>query len=357
MPETPPEPDLRHLFALTDDTGVFQHAVYATPNRPLGYTTDDNARGALVAARLWHRHRDPRLLRCLQTYLSALYDARPGPGQRFRNFQAFDRSWLEKPGSDDCQGRVLWALGSVVHEPPTEAVLRIAGELWRESLPLLGALEHPRGLALGILGLRYRAPGDGAAREALERAAAALDRRFAAYGHSDEWPWFQDKVSYDNGRLPQALLVAGRVLGDDALVARGLRVLEWLLEVQTAPAGHLSVIGNDGWLWRGRERPPFDQQPLEAAALVAACRAAHEATGNAVWRGEMRRCFEWYVGRNDHGLALIDPETGGCRDALVPDGLNLNQGSESTLAWLEAWLDMQAARDAGQLSFERRTEG
>jgi len=354
MSETLPEPDLRHLFALTDETGIFQHAVYATPNRHTGYTTDDNARAALVAARLWHRERDPRMLRCLQTYLSALHGAWPAPGRRFRNFQAYDRSWVAEPGSDDCQGRVLWALGYVASHPPSEAVRRFAAALWREAFPLIDTLEHPRGLALGILGLHHHAE-DATALEAMGRLAAALDARFAAYGHFSDWPWFQDKVSYDIGRLPQALLVAGRVLGAETLVARGLRVLEWLLEIQTAPAGHLSVIGNDGWLWRGGEQPRYDQQPLEAAALVAACRAAIAATGDSVWGDEMQRSFEWYLGRNDHGLSLIDPETGGCRDALVPDGLNLNQGSESTLAWLEAWLEMQEAREAGQLLSKRRS--
>lgn len=347
MPEAPSEPDLRHLFALTDDTGIFQHAVYATPNRHTGYTTDDNARAALVSARLWHRDRDPRLLRCLQTYLSALHGALPEPGCRFLNFLAYDRSWFEAAGGDDCQGRVLWALGYVVARPPTDAIRRFAATLWRHALPLLDTLEHPRGLALGILGLGFGAQ-DPAVREAVGRLAAALDGRFAAYERSAEWPWFQDKVSYDNGRLPQALLVAGRLLGDDALVQRGTQVLAWLLEQQTAPAGHLSVIGNDGWLWRGRERPAFDQQSLEAAALLAACRAAHEATGEPRWLAEMQRAFEWYLGRNDHGLPLIDPETGGCRDALVADGLNLNQGSESTLAWLEAWLEMHEERSSLQ---------
>jgi hypothetical protein len=354
MLETPPEPDLRHLFALTDDTGIYQHAVYATPNRHTGYTTDDNARAALVAAWLWRHVRDPRLLDCLQTYLSALHGALPASGRPFRNFQAYDRSWLDGGGGDDCQGRVLWALGYVAAHPPTDAVHRLSTALWRQARPLLDDMKHPRGLALGICALRFQVADDERARETMGRLAAALEARFAAYEPSSDWPWFQDKVSYDNGRLPQALLVAGRLLGDDALVERGQRVLRWLLEVQTAPEGHLSVIGNRGWLHRGGERPRFDQQPLEAAALVAACRAALEATGDPKWRDEMRRCFEWYLGRNDHGLPLIDPETGGCRDALVPDGLNLNQGSESTLAWLEAWLEMQEARDAGQLSFERR---
>jgi hypothetical protein len=345
MPETSPEPDLRHLFALTDDTGIFQHALYATPNRHHGYTTDDNARAALVAARLWHRDRDPRLLRSLQIYLSALHGARPAPGRRFRNFLAYDRTWRAEPGSDDCQGRVLWALGYLVAHPPSEAVRAFAAALWKDAVSLLDTLEHPRGLALGILALRDHGE-DAAAREALGRLAAGLDGRFAAYAGFSKWPWFQDKVSYDIGRLPQALLIAGRVLGADVLITRGLRVLAWLLEIQTAPAGHLSVIGNDGWLWRGGKRPPFDQQPLEAAALVAACRAAHEATGERSWLDEMRRCFEWYLGRNDHGLSLLDAETGGCRDALVPDGLNRNQGSESTLAWLEAWLEMHQERSS-----------
>ncbi|MHC4547362.1 MAG: hypothetical protein ACYTEZ_01185 [Planctomycetota bacterium] len=338
-----PELDPRHLLALSDDTGVIQHAIYATPNRRTGYTTDDKARAALVAAALWARRRDAALLRCLQTCLAALRDAQPAPGTRFRNVFSFDRRWCDTGGSDDCQGRALWALGYVAAHPPTESVRLAAEELFRTALPVLATLRHARGRALAIVGLAEflgAYPDDGEAQEGLAGLAADLEGQFAAHAAPD-WPWFEDIVTYDNGRLPQALLRAGRALGDEALVRRGLDLLAWLLEVQSAPAGHLSVIGNRGWLRRGGERARFDQQPLEAGALVVACRAALDATGAEVWREEMRRCFDWYQGRNDHGLDLIDPETGGCRDGLTPEGLNLNQGAESTVAWLEALLEMQ----------------
>jgi hypothetical protein len=180
---------------------------------------------------------------------------------------------------------------------------------------------------------------DTAARAEKARLAKRLNAAFADH-ESDDWPWFEDVVTYDNGRLPQALIIAGVQMEHQALVDRGLRVLHWLLEVQTAREGHLSVIGNDGWLRRTGQRALYDQQALEPAALIGACKAAYRASGDAKWLFEMRRCFEWYVGRNELGLSMVDFKSGGCYDGLRASGFNENQGAESVLSWLLALLIM-----------------
>lgn len=337
-----PEVRLDHFFVMSDDTGMLQHAKYATPDRRHGYSADDNARAVVVAAMMWALFRDERVLPRLQVYLSFLHDAETEDGGRFRNFMSYDRRWLEEDGSDDCQGRVVWGLGYLLSHAPNESMKRLATELFRRAVTRLDTLDWPRSWALSMLGLFYYLRSyseDDAVRRRLAELADKLDGMIETHGAGD-WPWFEDEVTYDNARIPQALLLAGLALKRRDLIQRGLRVLDWLMKVQTGEAGHLSIIGNDGWLRRGQPRPIHDQQPLEAAALIGACKAAHRASGEKVWLVQMRRCFEWYVGRNDAGVSMIDFKTRGCYDGLMPDGVNPNQGAESLLSWLLSLLTM-----------------
>ncbi|MHC4697281.1 MAG: glycosyltransferase family 4 protein [Planctomycetota bacterium] len=331
-----PEVRLGHLFTMTDDTGILQHAVYMTPDRRHGYCTDDNARALIVAAMAWSLFQDERVLPKLIAYLSFLHFAHLPETGKFRNFMSYDRRWLEDVGSDDCQGRALWALGYLISHAPNDSTARLAGDLFRSAIAGVESLEWPRSWALSILGLHYYlriARDDTLARQKLGDLAYRLNARFVEYASSD-WPWFEDVVTYDNGRLPQALIIAGVELGEQGLIDRGLEILQWLVDVQTAKEGHLSVIGNNGWLKRTGERAVFDQQAIEPAALIGACKAAYRASGDRRWLLEMRRCFEWFMGRNDIGQSMVDFRSRGCYDGLKPAGVNENQGAESVLSWL-----------------------
>ncbi len=337
-----PEVRLDHLFVMTDDTGMMQHAVYATPDRRHGYSTDDVARALIVTAMMWTLFQEEKALPIMQMYLSYLHYSQPGAGERFRNFMSYDRRWLEPAGSEDCQGRVMWALGHLVSHSPNRLTQQLAKDQFRSGLPVLESLTFPRSWALSILGLHYylrEFREDSTAREMLTTLGNRLQAAFTEHA-SDDWPWFEDEVTYDNGRLPQALLIAGFGLERRDMVDQGLRSLRWLLDVQTAEEGHLSVIGNQGWYRRGGARSVYDQQCLESAALIGACKAAHRVSGDAKWLTEMRRCFEWYLGRNDGGVSMVDFKTGGCYDGLQPSGISSNQGAESVLSWLLSLLIM-----------------
>ena len=337
-----PGPRLDHLYAMSDDTGVLQHAIYATPDRTHGYCTDDNARALIVSAMAWASFQDQRVLPYLRTYLSFLHYAQNPETGRFRNFMSYDRRWLEEDGSDDSQGRAIWALGYLTCHAPNESKQRFATDLFRASIPSWGTLRSPRSWASSILGMHYylRAfPDDVAVRDHKSSLAQQLNNRFVEH-ESKDWPWLEELVAYDNGRLPQALIIAGLQLGRPEMTDRGLRVLRWLLDVQTTPDGHLSIIGSNGWMPRNGPRAQFDQQALEPAALIGACKAAYRASGDTCWLNEMRRCFEWYVGRNDLGLAMVDFKTRGCYDGLSASGVNDNQGAESVLSWLLSLLIM-----------------
>jgi len=337
-----PEPRLDHLYAMSDDTGMLQHAIFGTPDRHHGYTTDDNARALIVTAMAWSLFKDERVLDYLHSYLSFLHFAQVPDIGRFRNFMSYDRRWLESDGSDDSQGRALWALGYLISHAPNHAMKKLATDLFRRAVPKIAGLRFPRSWALSILGLHYylrEFTDDIEIRHLMGTLGERLNDRFIEHA-SEDWPWFEDVVTYDNGRIPQALIIAGLGLDRQHLVDRGLKALEWLFVVQTSGEGYLSPIGNDGWLTRNGKRAVFDQQPLEAAGLIGACKAAYRASGSNTWLREMRRSFEWYLGRNAVGLQLVDFKTRGCHDGLEEHRLNENQGAESLLSWLLSLLIM-----------------
>jgi hypothetical protein len=261
---------------------------------------------------------------------------------------SYDRRWLEVNWSDDCQGRVQWALGYLIAHAPHPSMRSLAEDLFRLSLENFESISSPRAWALAVLGLYYylrEFPDDQAARAVLKTLARRLETAFQEHEGAD-WPWCEDVVTYDNARVPQALILAGLALDEEGLTQRGLRVLSWLLDVQSSDDGHLSVIGSDGWLRRGGRRSVYDQQPLEAAALIEACKAAHRATGEEKWLIEMRRCFVWYLGQNDAGVSLIDFKSHGCYDGLMRDGVNRNFGAESCVSWLLSLLTMHEMQPA-----------
>ncbi|MGB0716159.1 MAG: glycosyltransferase [Phycisphaerae bacterium] len=342
-----PEPQLDHLYRMTDDTGMLQHAKFAVPDRAHGYCTDDNSRALIVSSLAYALFRDEEVLPFLNRYLAFMAYALPHGGGRFRNFMSYDRRWFDQDGSDDCQGRAIWSLGFLVAHAPDVSSREVGTELLRSGLAQIDTLHAPRSWALSVLGLYYflQATGsDGAAQEALVEFSDRLYRAHQEHARAD-WQWFEDVVTYDNGRVPQALIFAGMSRGDQGMVDVGIESLKWLLSVQKSPEGHLSVIGNQGWMTSSGAHAKYDQQPLEAAALIEACKAAYMATQDRTWLEEMRTCFEWYVGRNDENLTLIDFRSRGCFDGLLRGQVNTNQGAESTLAWLHSLLLMHEMQD------------
>jgi glycosyltransferase involved in cell wall biosynthesis len=342
---------LTHLHQLTDETGILQHAIFTVPNYQEGYTTDDNARALLVSVMLEELGHS-EALRLASRYLAFLWHAFSAETGRFRNFLDYQRRWLEDRGSDDSHGRALWALGAVLGRSNTPAFQSLAGRLFDQALPAVRATTSPRGWAFALLGLRdylQRFSGDRMAARVGRELAARLMRLYRRH-RSDGWLWFEDRLAYCNALLPHALLESGQWLANEAMIRTGLTALRWLAEVQRAEAGslHFCPIGSKGFYKRGGERARFDQQPVEAQAMVSACLAAYRLTAEPCWRTEANRAFEWFLGRNDLGLPLYDPATGGCRDGLHPDRVNENQGAESTLAFLHALLELRLAENTLQ---------
>ncbi len=349
-----PELKLDHVNALTDDTGMLQHAIFTIPNRAEGYTTDDNAR-ALIFTVLLDQLGSYRLGQAKSSnpdwafrYLALLEHAFDAEKKRFRNFLGYDHRWMEDQGSEDAHGRALWALGTLLARSANPGLRGAAGRLFEFSLPAVIEFYSPRAGAYALLGIQEYLnsyPGD---RDA-QKVRSVLSRRLLEMYESirrPDWKWFENVVAYGNARLPQAMLVAGSGCSDDRMISGGLEALDWLLKAQHCETNHHFVpIGSQGFYRQDGEKARFDQQPIEAAGAVSACLEAYRVTGDNRWRNEAWSAFNWFLGDNDLQLPLYDSDTGGCRDGLHPERANQNQGAESTLSFLMALLEMQRCKN------------
>lgn len=340
-----PDLNTRHFLTMTDDTGMLQHAIFSVPNSCEGYTTDDNARALIVSTRLENVNQSPHLT-LSRRYLAFLWLAFNGDAGRFRNFLSYDRNWLEQVGSEDSHGRALWALGTVLEQSLDAGLRGAAGRLFEAAVPSALKFTSPRAWAFSVLGMQAylgRFPGD---REIQHHRNALADRLLDIYIRSsnETWRWFEKSLSYSNARLPQALILAGWHSDNKKMIAAGIKSLEWLVAAQRrGDDGTFVPIGSSGSFSEGKEKPRFDQQPVEACATISACLEAYKLTRDEHWCAEAHRVFDWFLGKNDLRVALYDPTTGGCKDGLHPDRVNENQGAESTLSFLMALLDMQAS--------------
>ena len=248
-------------------------------------------------------------------------------------------------GSEDCHGRALWGLGTVLGRSKNQGLRCAAGRLFELSLPAVMEFNSPRAWAYALLGIQEYLdsyPGDRDAQKIRSVLSTRLLEMYRSVQTSD-WKWFENILAYGNARLPQALLLVGSACSNDRMVSAGLEALDWLLKTQHCEAnGHFVPIGSDGFYRYDGEKARFDQQPLEAAGAVSACLQAYRVTGNARWRNEAWSAFNWFLGDNDLQLPLYDSVTGGCRDGLHPDRANENQGAESTLSFLMALLEMSS---------------
>jgi glycosyltransferase involved in cell wall biosynthesis len=351
-----PPVNLNHLNRLTDATGMLQHSIFTTPKYGEGYTTDDNARALVFTALLEQLSEGqsgktdspiPDLVvpDLSFRYLAFLEHAFNPMKSRFRNFLGYDRKWSEAEGSEDCHGRALWGLGTVLGRSKDQGLRGAAGRLFEFSLAAVMEFSSPRAWAYTLLGIQEYLdsyPGD---RDAQKIRSAFSRRLLEMYDsvRSPDWKWFENILAYGNARLPQAMLLVGSACSEDRMVSCGLEALDWLLKTQRCETnGHFVPIGSQGFYRQGGEKARFDQQPLEAAGAVSACLQAYRVTGDSRWRAEAWSAFNWFLGDNDLQLPLYDSTTGGCRDGLHPDRANENQGAESTLSFLMALLEMRS---------------
>ncbi|GGN60865.1 glycosyl transferase [Actinoplanes lobatus] len=341
-----PAPRWDHVFRLSDDTGLLEHARNAIARREHGYCVDDVSRGLLVASR--EPRPGPDLVRLAERYLAFLTHAQGADGA-FRNRLSYDRRWLDEPSLGDWWGRAMWGLGTAAARGPSAWIRREAANAFRQGVACRAV--WPRAMTFAGLGAAevLRAdPHDRAAADLLGDAATAI----GTPGPDPEWIWPEQELTYANPALPEVVIAAGDLLGDEGLLTDGLRMLTWLCRMQEND-GHLSTVPVGGWR-PGVPRHRYDQQPIEAAATADACATAAAVTGDDGWDAPLFQAIAWFFGDNDTGTVMSDNETGGCYDGLKANGPNVNQGAESTLALVST---LQHARTLASRSATRPSGG
>jgi glycosyltransferase involved in cell wall biosynthesis len=342
-----PEINLAHLRALTDETGVLKHAIWSVPRYEGGYCIDDNARALQLLGMIEDaRIETPAEVRVLANrYLAFLCHAFDHQDKRFRSALSYARQWTRDDGSEESHCRTLWALGTVIGRSQDAGGRALASSVFNAALGPVDAFTRPLALAYALLGLNeYLRGRDGD--EILRALARSLAQRLTELFQASSrpsWQWLEDHLSSCGGRVVEALLRTGVRLGDEHMVATGLRSLDWLVKVQDVDRGMFAPVGSKASFVRDGEKPSFDQLPVDACSMVAACLQAYRVTGERAWLGRARLIFDWFLGRNELDSFLYDAATGGCRDALRQDGADENQGAEATLSFLMALVDLRNA--------------
>jgi hypothetical protein len=353
-----------YLRRLTDDTGIFQHTKFGVPDRSKGYTTDDNARALIAAVLLYSSHKDPRTLDLIHTYVSFIHHAQNTDGN-FRNFMDYNRSFTEDSGSEDCQGRTLWALGFALTYSSLlpDNLLNTCRYLINQALPHIENLGSPRAGAYAIIGLSYlietpnaltysfpylHTPNTAEEKAFLPRAfiinliekvAVRLHNQYVR-NKGNGWNWFEDSLTYGNSMLPWALLRASHISDNIRFKETAKESLDFLISKTFAKEGYYKPIGSHGWQLRDEKAALYDEQPIEACEMLLACKEAAIVLQDPTYLKKAALCYEWYVGHNSLQTSLIDPQTGACYDGIHATGLNLNQGSESIISFSVAHLVM-----------------
>lgn len=334
-----PELRLDHLLRMTDDTGIIQHATYSVPARQMGYCVDDNARALIVALQADRLSSSPETKRLVTTYLSYLYCAQTDDGG-FKNLLSYDRTFDSDPGSEDCVGRAIWALGTAVRLATDDGCRLLAREMFERALTT--TMDYGlRGTAFTMLGLASFLEAEPTATTARATLSGLADKLVRWYQQeaTDDWRWFEPTLTYDNALIPLALFKAFAVTGEPASLRVAREALGFLEEV-CFKDGQLVLVGNAGWHRRGGTKPDADEQPIDAAAFVLAFRGAYLATGDHHYLGRLRESFAWFLGANRLGFPLYDYVTAGCRDGLGATQPNQNEGAESTICFLLSLLEM-----------------
>jgi glycosyltransferase involved in cell wall biosynthesis len=342
-PEILPKFSLNHVRRLTDDTGIVQHAKYGIPNLKEGYCLDDNSRALIMALMAYQRNKSQEALDLMPIYLSYIHYMQTDDGN-FRNFLSFSRQYLDEVGSEDSFGRTIWSLGYLINCAASNSYRELALELFHKAIPQFNKLVHLRGIANTIIGLSLYLkvfPSDQRLLDQLQELTNPLIEAYNRH-NTDDWHWFEEKMTYDNAILPLALMHSCEITGDKEVQAIAIASMEFL-DNATLSNGYLIPVGNDGWYHQGGPMPMYDQQAIETMAMVLMNYQAYRVLNNPKYIEKMFICFTWFLGENSLRIPLYDHETKGCCDGLLPTGVNRNQGAESTLAYLISHLTVLKA--------------
>jgi len=327
---------LDYFLALTDHIAVLQHAKFSVPARRYGYTVDDNARALVFtvkARQYWPGQPLPELGRKLMSFL-LLMQAEDG---KFHNLMDFSQRIIDNPFVGDHLGRAVWATGVVINSDLPDGIKASARHIFDQAIPWARESTSPRTRAYACLGACERLhadENDPNLRNNLASLADSLKELYDA-NKGTEWKWFENILSYDNARLPQALFSAYRCMGNGEYLEAAESTFRFL-QSETTMEEKFVPIGNRDWYLRGEKRALYDQQPIEAGTMAETATLACKIARTEAHEKALRRALGWFFGLNMKSVKVYDEETGACHDGITEAGLNENHGSEAIISMLLA---------------------
>lgn len=326
---------VHYLFDFTDSVGIFQHSHHGIPNRYFGYTTDDNARALILAVMLYNKFKDKKYLSLINTYLSFIHHAQNEKG-KFKNFMNYQREFIEEEGSEDCFGRCIWALSyTATTKSIPKNVRRACFSMLREAERNINSIQSPRAKAYIIIGLSFLKPSK-ALIEHIKNLTLSLAEIYNTC-KDKSWHWFENNMTYSNAIMPRALLVGSQILKNSIYMEIAKESMNFLESI-TFEENYFKPIGCNGWYIKGQSPAKYDEQPIEACETLFTYMDFYAISQSEEHLNKALACFNWYLGKNSQKLSLVDQETGACFDGLTPNGLNLNQGSESIVSYGMAYM-------------------
>lgn len=341
--DTRPLFSLKHIYTLTDRTGILQHCKYIIPNLKEGYCLDDNARALLMTCMAFKKHKDENILKLIYTYISFIYYMQNDDGT-FNNFLNYNRQFKNNNFDEDAFGRTIWALGYIIKNPPDHNTFLMALDIFNKSSDNFLKLKSIRAISYTLIGICYYLKHfliNKKINTIFNILTYKLTDSFEE--HSDnKWSWFEDIITYDNGVIPLSLFRSYEIIRQKKILLIAKKSTDFLTKTLFT-GNHFSFIGNSAWYKKGGNKSAFAQQPIEAMSMVLLYDKAYKITQDKKYQKYMIKSYNWFLGENDLCIPLYDEETGSCYDGLESFGLNQNQGAESTLAYLIANLTVTNA--------------
>ncbi|MGE5393899.1 MAG: glycosyltransferase [Candidatus Saccharibacteria bacterium] len=336
---------LDHLYRMTTDFGILQFSKISQPDAGSGYTLDDNARALIAICMHYELFPNEKDLTYLQIYLNFIDYCQQANGH-FLNYIDEDKNYTEQNQAvnlDDANGRAIWALGYLISKKsilPSELIFS-ARTIMEKALTQLDNIYSTRAIAFCLKGLYYY-QHELSKTPVIVLVKTMADKLVQLYNHASEknWEWYESYLTYANSVLPESLLCAWLVTGDNQYREIARQSFDFLLSHIFTESG-IEVISNKRWFIKGTEKEKYGEQPIDVAYTVLALSKSYDVFKDPAYLEKMTLAFDWFLGHNSIHQIIYNPRTGGCFDGLEENNVNLNQGAESMVSYLMARLTVE----------------
>ncbi len=343
-----PPINLCHLKMLTTKFGMIQFSILNKPDLSSGYTIDDNARALIAVGMIFENTRQFEYLNLLEIYLDFIQFCQQEDGS-FLNYVNLQQEFTNDNlncNLEDANGRAIWAIGYIIglEKILPKNIIEKAKTILKKSIPHLNSIHSTRAMAFIVKGLSYSIEHE-FDKQAFDTINILANRIYQMYLHESKpkWEWYESYLTYGNSLLPEAMLCAWKVTGNEHFKKTAKDSFHFLIS-QTFDSTCIHVVSNKNWHNKNIanvSKLVGGEQPIDVAYTILSLISFHKAFNSDFYKQKIKIAFDWFQGRNHLNEIIYNPCTGGCYDGLEDSYVNLNQGAESTVSYLMARLAIE----------------